>query len=324
MAVNNSLANRQKKGGFSLYLNSDAVKNQINQVVGGKNGPRFISSIISAVNVNPALQECSHQSILSAALLGEALKLSPSPQLGQFYMVPFNDKNKGKVAQFQLGYKGYIQLALRSGQYRKLNVLAIKEGELIRYDPLAEEIEVKLIDDEEERENAPTIGYFAFFEYLNGFRKSIYWSKNKMLHHADHYSQAFSKEACDIQTKYGVKHKVSYADYAAGNYPQNDAWMYSSFWYKDFDGMAFKTMLRQLISKWGVMSIDMVSALDADMAVINSDGSLDYVESETEEPAAVATVEPVEVHEVPVQDQGSADHAGEPMPDNEEEGLVFD
>ena len=94
MAVNNSLANRTKKGGFSLYLNSDAVKNQINSVVGGKNGPRFISSIISAVNVNPALQECSHQSILSAALLGEALKLSPSPQLGQFYLVPFNDKKK--------------------------------------------------------------------------------------------------------------------------------------------------------------------------------------------------------------------------------------
>ena len=301
MAVNNSLANRTKKGGFSLYLNSDAVKNQINSVVGGKNGPRFISSIISAVNVNPALQECSHQSILSAALLGEALKLSPSPQLGQFYMVPFNDKTKGKVAQFQLGYKGYIQLALRSGQYRKLNVLAIKEGELIRYDPLAEEIEVKLIEDEEERENAPTIGYYAFFEYLNGY----------------------------IQTKYGMKHKVSYADYVAGNYPQNDSWMYSSFWYRDFDGMAFKTMLRQLISKWGVMSIEMISALDKDMTVINADGSVDYVEEE--EPAAGVTVEPVDVQEVQevvpeaVPDQAGADPGQEEAPGaEEEEGLVFE
>lgn len=327
MAINNSLANRQKKGGFSLYLSSDAVKNQINQVVGGKNGPRFISSIISAVNVNPALQECSHQSILSAALLGEALKLSPSPQLGQFYLVPFNDKNRGKVAQFQLGYRGYIQLALRSGQYRKLNVLAIKEGELIRYDPLAEEIEVKLIEDEEERENAPTIGYYAFFEYLNGFRKSMYWSKNKMLHHADHYSQAFSKEACDIQTKYGVRHKVSYEDFVAGNYPANDAWMYSSFWYRDFDGMSFKTMLRQLISRWGIMSIDMVEAMDKDMTIINSDGSVDYVETDVEEPAAVAavaTVEPVEVNEVPVPDQGGADQTGEPVQNEEFEGLVFE
>ena len=327
MAVNNSLANRQKKGGFSLYLNSDAVKNQINSVVGGKNGPRFISSIISAVNVNPGLQECSHQSILSAALLGEALKLSPSPQLGQFYMVPFNDKNKGKVAQFQLGYKGYIQLALRSGQYRKLNVLAIKEGELIRYDPLAEEIEVKLIEDEEERENAPTIGYYAFFEYLNGFRKSMYWSKNKMLLHADRYSQAFSAAGCDIQTKYGTKHKVSYADYVAGNYPQNDGWMYSSFWYKDFDGMAFKTMLRQLISKWGVMSIEMISALDKDMTVINADGSVDYVE-EAEEPAAGETVEPVDVQEVDseeIPDQAGADPLLEEAPGTDDgEGLVFE
>ena len=183
MAVTNSLANRQKKTGFTAYLTNEAVKAQITKVVAGKNGDRFITSIISAVNTNPALQECTNQSILSAALLGESLKLSPSPQLGQYYMVPFNDKNKGKVAQFQLGYKGYIQLALRSGQYKKLNVLAIKEGELVRYDPLNEDIEVKLIDDEEEREKAPTIGYYAMFEYLNGFRKTMYWSRNKMLRH---------------------------------------------------------------------------------------------------------------------------------------------
>lgn len=272
------------------------MKAQITKVVAGKNGDRFITSIISAVNTNPALQECTNQSILSAALLGESLKLSPSPQLGQYYMVPFNDKNKGKVAQFQLGYKGYIQLALRSGQYKKLNVLAIKEGELIRYDPLNEDIEVKLIEDEVEREQAPTIGYYAMFEYINGFRKTMYWSKNKMLLHADRYSQAFSKDGGDIQTRYGKKHKVSFEEYEAGNYPQNDAWMYSSFWYKDFDGMAYKTMLRQLISKWGIMSIEMVDAMDRDMTVINEDGTVDYVETEdvTTEPAAEAEYQEVQ------------------------------
>ena len=156
MAVQNSLTkSRSTKAPLAAYLAQDAVKAQINRIVGGKDGQRFISSIVSAVNTNPALQECSKASIVSAALLGESCKLSPSPQLGQYYMVPFNDKNKGKVAQFQLGYKGYIQLALRSGQYKKLNVLAIKEGELVRYDPLNEDIEVKLIDDEEEREKAP-------------------------------------------------------------------------------------------------------------------------------------------------------------------------
>ncbi|MEG0591198.1 MAG: recombinase RecT, partial [Lachnospiraceae bacterium] len=149
MAVQNNLTNRRQKQGLTAYLTQDAVKNQINSVIGGKNGTRFISSIVSAVQTNPALQECTNPSILSAALLGESLNLSPSPQLGQFYMVPYDNKKEGvKVAQFQLGYKGYIQLAIRSGQYKKLNVLAIKEGELIRFDPLNEELEVKLIEDE--------------------------------------------------------------------------------------------------------------------------------------------------------------------------------
>lgn len=136
MSVQNSLAKQKKNNGLTAYLTQDAVKNQINSVIGGKNGDRFISSIVSAVNTNKELQSCTNQSILSAALLGNSLGLSPSPQLGQYYMVPFNDKAKGKVAQFQLGYKGYLQLAMRSGQYKKLNVLAIKNGELVRYDPL--------------------------------------------------------------------------------------------------------------------------------------------------------------------------------------------
>lgn len=280
MAVNNSLQKSQKRLGIGSYLTGDAVKQRINQVIGGKDGQRFISAVVSAVQTNPALQECTNQSILSAALLGESLKLSPSPQLGQYYMVPFNDEERGKVAQFQLGYKGYIQLAIRSGQYKKLNVLAIKAGELVKFDPLNEEIEVKLIEDEEQREAAETIGYYAMFEYTNGFRKAIYWSRNRMLAHADKYSQAFSKDGGTVKTRYGEKKKVSYADYLTGNYDPKDAWMYSSFWYKDFDGMAYKTMLRQLISKWGIMSIDMASAIDADMAVINEDGTKDYVDND--------------------------------------------
>lgn len=286
--VNNSLtkSNSNKKLGLTAYLTQDAVKNQIAKVVGGKDGTRFISSVVSATQTNPALQECTNASILSAALLGESLKLSPSPQLGQYYMVPYNDKKRGKVATFQLGYKGYLQLAIRSGQYKKLNVLAIKEGELVRYDPLNEDIEVNLIEDEEERENAPTAGYYAFFEYVNGFRKALYWSKAKMIAHADKYSAAFSKDATN-----GRYPKVSFADFEAGNYPEKDAWLYSSFWYKDFDGMAYKTMLRQLISKWGIMSIELQTALSNDMAVINEDGTATYVETEDN---VVADVEPVE------------------------------
>ena len=254
MAVSNSLVKKTAKTGLTAYLMQDAVKKQINSVVGGKNGTRFISSIVSAVQTTPALQECTNPSILSAALLGEALNLSPSPQLGQFYMVPFDNKKKGcKEAQFQLGYKGYIQLAERSGYYKKLNVLAIKEGELIRYDPLDEEIEVELIEDDVVREETPAMGYYAMFEYVNGFRKAMYWSKEKMKAHAVKYSQGYASDL-----KKGTK------------------W---TFWSKDFDGMAYKTMLRQIISKWGIMSIDLQTALDSDMTVINEDGTHTYVET---------------------------------------------
>lgn len=274
MAVGNSLANRQTKAGLAAYLTQDAVKKQINSVVGGKNGTRFISSIVSAVQTTPALQECTNPSILSAALLGEALNLSPSPQLGQFYMVPFDNRKKGcKEAQFQLGYKGYVQLAVRSGYYKRLNVLAIKEGELIHYDPLSEEIEVNLIEDDLIREETPTAGYYAMFEYENGFRKAMYWSKRKMLAHAEKYSQAFKRNG-------GAK---SLELLEAGKIPEKEMWKYSSFWFKDFDAMALKTMLRQIISKWGIMSIDLQTALDKDMAVIQQDGSAEYVETETED-----------------------------------------
>lgn len=276
MAVNNSLQKTQQTS-ISAYMSRDAVKNKINEVIGGKDGSRFITAIVSATTNNPQLQECSNSSILSAALLGESLKLSPSPQLGQYYLVPFNDSKKGKVAQFQLGYKGYIQLAIRSGQYKKLNVLAIKEGELIRFDPLNEEIEVQLIEDEDAREAAETIGYYAMFEYVNGFKKAMYWSKKRMEAHALKYSQGYA------------------ADKRKGT-----AW---TFWSKDFDGMAFKTMLRQLISKWGIMSIEMQSAIDADMAVINDDGTKEYVDNLPDEQPEIIEAEVEVVDEQPTDAQ---------------------
>lgn len=254
MEVKNSLVNKEPKQTFSAFLATDAMKKKINEMVGGKDGQQFVTAIISAVSTNPQLAECENSSIVSAALLGQALKLSPSPQLGQYYIVPFNNSDRGcKVAQFQLGYKGYIQLAIRSGQYKKINVLAIKEGELIEYDPLNEEIKVNLIEDEELREQAETIGYYAMFEYMNGFRKTIYWTKQKMEAHALKYSK-------------GYKAKKGY-----------------TFWEKDFDGMAYKTMLRQLISKWGIMSVDMQTAMEKDMAVIKENGDYEYIDNNSNE-----------------------------------------
>ena len=247
--MNNQIA--RQKPSFSTAITTDKFQRAINNTLQDPNrARRFTSSIISAVSANPALQECEAGTIVSAALLGESLNLSPSPQLGQYYLVPFNDnKNHCKKAQFQLGYKGYIQLAIRSGYYKKLNVLAIKKGELVKFDPLEEEIEVQLIDDEEQREQAETIGYYAMFEYQNGFKKAIYWSKSKMEQHALKYSQ-------------GYKARNGY-----------------TFWEKDFDGMAYKTMLRQLISKWGIMSIEMQDVYSKDMAVINEDGETEYIDT---------------------------------------------
>ena len=250
--MNNQIA---QKPSFSLMVNSKQFQKSINNTLNDpERARRFTASIISAVSTNESLKECDAGTIITAALLGESLNLSPSPQLGQYYLVPFYNSERGcKVAQFQLGYKGYIQLAIRSGYYKKLNVIAIKQGELIRFDPLNEEIEVNLIEDEETRENAETIGYYAMFEYRNGFKKALYWSKAKMQKHAETYSKGYAS-----RTGY-------------------------TFWEKDFDGMAYKTMLRQLISKWGIMSIEMQNAITNDMGVLteNENGTIeaDFIET---------------------------------------------
>jgi recombination protein RecT len=213
--------------------------------------------VLSAISVNPVLAKCTPQSFLGAMMSAAQLGVEPNSALGQAYILPY--KNKGVYeAQFQLGYKGYIQLAIRSGMYKKLNVLAIKEGELIRFDPLNEEIEVNLIEDEELREKSETVGYYAMFEYQNGFRKAIYWTQAKMLHHADRFSKAFSAKEYERLMK--------------GEIPEKDMWKYSSFWYTSFDDMAKKTMLRQLLSHWGMLSPEMVQVFEADAHAIRDEG----------------------------------------------------
>ena len=251
--------NPTNKPKFSVVLQSDGMKNLINSTLQDvKRRTNFIANISSVVANNPTLQDCDCGTIISAGLMAESLNLSMSSTLGQTYLVPYLDrKNNRKVAQFLLGYKGFVTLAIRSGNYKKINVLAIKEGELIKFNPLDEEIEVKLIEDEEERENTPTIGYYAMFEYVNGFKKAIYWSKKKMELHAKKYSTGYANDLAK-GTQY-------------------------TFWSKDFDGMAYKTMLRQLISKWGIMSIEMEKAYVADQAVIDENNNFTYIDNQPEE-----------------------------------------
>lgn len=224
--MNNAPMNTQQNGGklsFSQAITKPQWQKMILDTLSDpKRKDRFVAAITSAVAINPALQECEPGSILTAGLLGETLNLSPSPQMGQYYMVPY-----GKKATFQLGYKGYLQLALRSGQYKKLNVVEVKDGELLSYNPFTEEIMVSAIENPLQREQTETVGYYGFFELMNGFQKSMFWSREKMETHAKKYSKTYSK---------------------------------GGFWSNHFDQMAKKTLLRSLISKWGIMSQEMETA----------------------------------------------------------------
>lgn len=289
------------KAKFSVAIATPSYQSLIKNTLGDpERSKRFVATITSAVAVNPNLQDCDAGSILAGALLGESLNLSPSPQLGQFYLVPFDvtvkdpatgkskkDESgnivKVKKASFVLGYKGYVQLALRSGYYKRINVLEIKEGEFISFNPFTENLVCDFITNESERENAETIGYAATFEYLNGFTKLIYWSKDKMLLHADKYSPAFSAQV--------------YEKIKAGKVPDKEMWKYSSFWYKNFDEMAKKTMIRQLISKWGVMSTELQSAFERDNSFVEVDKNKGFVGGDAVEisaPASPSVEEPAE------------------------------
>ena len=165
---------------------------------------------------------------------------------------------KVKEAVFQLSYRGYLQLAMRSGQYHKINACEIREGELKSYNPITEEYLVDAIKDFEKRKNLPIVGYYAYFEMTNGYKKEIYWSKEQMEEHAKRYSSSYRT---DLQK----------------------GWK-TSYWTSDFDSMALKTMLRQLISKWGMMSVELEKAYQNDMAVEDENGNPLYLDNVPDEP----------------------------------------
>ena len=257
----NELAKAPSTGSsIASYLSNEAVRGSIEKVVAGKNMDRFVTSIVSAVQANPQLARCTNQSILSAALMGESLQLPPSPQLGYYYFVGY--KNKKQIngrwqeveeASFQLGWRGILQLAIRSGQYKSIVVNEIKEGE-IDYNPITEEINLHPIMNPAEREKAKTIGYYAAFELVSGFKKEMFAPVEKIQAHAKQYSKSYRY---DLNS--GKK---------------------SSVWSTNFDAMARKTMIRMLLSKWGIMSVEMQQAYINDMGVIDDDGTVRYVDNQ--------------------------------------------
>lgn len=284
----NSLVGQRQKPKFSVAVQTEVYQKLINNTLGDpERAKRFVAAITSAVAVNPALQDCDAGTILAGALLGESLNLSPSPQLGQYYLVPFKCAVKdssgktvwkkdedGKVlkdekgkwiaeteskATFVIGFKGLIQLAIRSGQYLDIDAIEIREGEYLGKSKDTGKPQFCFIEDDDEREKLPVIGYMAYFEYLNGFKKVIYWPKKKMIRHANEYSAAFNA--------------MDYERYINNEIPEKDMWKYSSYWYKDFDGMAKKTMIRQLLTKWGILSIEMQTAVEKDEVSVGVEGT---------------------------------------------------
>lgn len=291
--ANNQLTAQKPK--FSMVIGSDKMQRLINQTLGDKKkAERYTAAIMSAVATNPQLSKCEAVSIITGSLLAESLGLPHSPQLGRYFLVPFKVKAKDGIpehydAQFVMGYKGYVELAMKTGFYRKIIVLPVKQGEFVRFDPFTEEYAFQYIEDFSERDKAKTIGYYAMFEYLNGFKKVIYWTKDQMIKHADKYSPAFSAGATS-----GKYPKVSFADYEAGRYDKSDAWLYSSYWYQDFDGMGCKTMIRQLLSKWGMMSSELQQAYVADGKEIETheNGAFTVIDIEETESESTPVPEP--------------------------------
>ncbi|CEH34753.1 recombinase RecT [Romboutsia lituseburensis] len=239
----------------NTLLKQDGYKKRFNELM-GKKAPAFISSIVNVSNL-PSLKDADPNTIISSAVVAATLDLPIDQNLGFAYIVPYNTKVGNsfvKKAQFQMGYKGYIQLAMRTGQYKTINAIEIYEGEIKRVNRLTGEIEFN--EDEALINRDVVVGYIAYFKLLNGFEKTIYMSREEMKKHAKKYSQSYSSA------------KKWVAD--------------SSLWATDFDGMAIKTVMKRLLSKYGILSIEMQSAITNDQAVMN-DSNPEYVDNQVRE-----------------------------------------
>lgn len=203
-------------------MDSPAVKKRFEEVLCEK-APQYMSSIVNLVNSDTNLKKCEPMSVIASCMVAATMDLPVDKNLGYAWVVPYGTK-----AQFQMGYKGFIQLALRTAQYKGINVVEIREGELINWNPLTEELEV----DFTQRKSNKVIGYAGYFKLLNGFEKKAYWSKEDMEAHAKKFSKTYN-------FKNGV-------------------------WQTDFHSMAKKTVLRNLLSKCGILSIEMQKAYTAD------------------------------------------------------------
>lgn len=253
MKISQSLAPNagamQQRGAFSQVIGSPNYQKMLETAIADpKRRSTFVSSLISAVATQPGLKNCTPDSIVSAALPFVAFDFQFG--VGCAYVVPYKDK-----AQFQMGAKGYRQLAMRSGQYRDLDTIEVRQGEFLGRDESTGKPMFKFITDEEERESRPVIGYLAYFELLTGFKASVYWSKERVIKHANRYSRSFDEK---LLKKYEVYEQTG------EGMTVDQLKECSSPWYSNFDGMAEKTVLKQLLSKKGILSVELVKAFEAE------------------------------------------------------------
>lgn len=219
--------------GIKTYLTNQFVKKKFEDILGSR-APSFISSIVSAVTMNPKLSACPPESIVSSAAIAASLDLPINPSLGMAHIVPY-----GKVAQFQMGWKGFIQLAMRSGKYQTMNISDIYEGDIKKINRFTGDIEFN--DDQIETfESLPVAGYLFYFKLTTGFEKYFYMTKGECEAHGRKYSKS----------------------YDTGN------------WKKDFSGMARKTVVKMALSKFGILSIEMQKAIVTDQATISENGDV--------------------------------------------------
>lgn len=244
----------------------------------GKKSQAFISSVINVANL-PSLKGCEPDSVVSAAVVAATLDLPIDPNLGFAYIVPYNTERDNvpiKLAQFQMGYKGFIQLGQRSGQYKTINAVEIFENEIQSINKLTGEIKFN----DNPTPSTKVVGYVAYFSLLNGFEKSLYMTREQLELHGKRYSQSYKSKK-----EWVVK---------------------QSLWTTDFDTMATKTVLKRLLSKYGPMSIEMQIAMQADQAVVNKkvvdgediNGNLEYPDNPSDVVDAEYTEENTEPKEV--------------------------
>ena len=235
------MANLQNLSRFNALITSEKTQDYLAKVLGEKK-QSFVSSLTSIVANNEALQKVEPVTLMYAAIKATALSLPLDQNLGFAYVIPYGNK-----AQFQIGYKGFIQLALRSNQFKTINVTDVREGEISYYDRLTGEMQFEWLDDNE-RAGKHVLGFIAYFKLLNGFEKSLYMTKDEISKHALRFSQTFKKG-------YGV-------------------------WKDDFDSMAKKTVLKLLLSKYAPMSIELAEAIQYDQSVIQDD-TPEYPDNDT-------------------------------------------